>query len=153
MISIEQIRRFPLFGGLEFHALKAIAMAGQDSTVDAGTWLFVEGEEAEAFYLILNGTIDLKMSMNAKQIEQADLERLTEYEGFGWSALVNPYVYTLSAYVAEDTRLLAINAEKLRSLMDQHVDVGYMLTTRMAEIIRERLTNMHTRFVSLIPVA
>jgi CRP-like cAMP-binding protein len=91
--------------------------------------------------------------MNAKRIEQADLERLTEYEGFGWSALVKPYVYTLSAYAAEDTRLLVINGEKMRSLMNQHIDVGHKLMTRMAEIIRERLTNMHTRFVSLIPVA
>ncbi len=153
MISIEKLRRFPLFSGLDSQTLKALAMAGQDMIVEAGTWLFLEGEKADSFYLIMKGTIDLKMSLNADRHEQADLVRLTEYEAFGWSALVQPRIYTLSAFTDENTHLLAIDAEKMLALMDQDSNVGYRLMTRMAETIRRRLTNMHTRFVSLTTVS
>ena len=152
MISVEKLRRFPLFSGLDLQTLTALAMAGHDTTVEAGTWLFLEGEKADSFYLIMNGTIDLKMSVNSGRHEQADLVRLTEYEAFGWSALVQPHTYTLSALTDEDSHLLVIDSEKMLALMDQDSNVGYKLMTRMAETIRRRLTNMHTRFVSLTTV-
>jgi CRP/FNR family cyclic AMP-dependent transcriptional regulator len=150
MISLQTLYRFPLFAGLDEETLKAIAIPSEMVEASQGEWLFHEGDPADSLYIILEGSIDLKMALNADP-HYGDLERLNFGEVVGWSALVEPFVYTLGAVaVDEGTRLARLDAGHLRALMERDTEVGYRLMRRMAGIIRRRLAAMHTRFVSLM---
>jgi CRP/FNR family cyclic AMP-dependent transcriptional regulator len=150
MISPEVLRRFTLFAGLDAEVFKTLAMTGEEVTVSAGDWLFQEGAAADALYLIMEGTIDLKINVNEAGTEQADLSSLVSGDVTGWSALVEPYIYTLGAVATSNARVARLDGEELRALMEEQPEVGYLLMHRVAQAIATRLTNLRVRFVSLI---
>jgi CRP/FNR family cyclic AMP-dependent transcriptional regulator len=150
MISPEVLRRFSLFAGLDAEVFKDLAMTGEEVTVSAGEWLFKEGAAADALYLIMEGTVDLKINVNEAGTEQADLSSLVSGDVTGWSALVEPYTYTLGAVATSNVCAARLNGEQLRSLMEAQPEVGYQLMHRVAQAIATRLTNLRVRFVSLI---
>ena len=150
MISPEVLRRFSLFAGLDAEVFKSLAMTGEEITVSAGEWLFREGAAADALYLIMDGAVDLKIDLNEAGTEQADLSSLVSGEVTGWSALVEPYVYTLGAVAMSDTCVARLDGAQLRALMEEQPEVGYTLMHRVAQVIATRLTNLRVRFVSLI---
>jgi CRP/FNR family cyclic AMP-dependent transcriptional regulator len=150
MISPEVLRRFTLFAGLEADVFKSLAMAGEEVAVSAGEWLFREGADAEALYLVLEGTVDLKINVNEAGTEQADLSTLVAGDVTGWSALVEPYTYTLGAVATSEARLARLDGAQVRALMDEQPEVGYVLMHQVAQAIGTRLTNLRVRFVSLI---
>jgi CRP/FNR family cyclic AMP-dependent transcriptional regulator len=150
MISPEVLRRFTLFAGLDAEVFKTLAMTGEEVIVSAGDWLFQEGAAADALYLIMEGTIDLKINVNEAGTEQADLSSLVSGDVTGWSALVEPYIYTLGAVATSNVRVACLDGEELRALMEEQPEVGYLLMHRVAQAIATRLTNLRVRFVSLI---
>ena len=150
MISPEVLRRFTLFAGLDAEVFKSLAMTGEEATVSVGEWLFHEGAEADALLLILEGTVDLKINVNEAGTEQADLDSLVAGDVAGWSALVEPYIYTLGAVATSDAKVARLDGAQLRALMEGQPEVGYTLMHRVAQAIGTRLTNLRVRFVSLI---
>lgn len=148
-MSLENLYRFPLFAGLDHPFLKELALMGEEITLSAGEVLFDEGDPADAIYVIVSGAVDLKMALNSDRIDLADLERLVEGETVGWSALIEPHVYTLRAEAASDVRLLKFNAPRLFFMLEQDKEAGFKMMYRLAHICRTRLANMHVRIVSL----
>ena len=151
MISVELLRRFPLFAGQSFYMLEEIASISEEVEAKKGEWLFRENEEASKFYVILEGKIGLSLYLfvgGEGQHLQA-ISSLGKGELVGWSSLVKPNVYTLNGQVEEDSRLLVIQAEPLRELLDDNPECGYHLTKRVAEVISERLVYAYIQLLSL----
>lgn len=150
MVSPQQLRRLPLFAGVDYQLLKSLAMAGEEIIVPKGAWLFHEGERADALYIILNGQMNIRIRMGQRDIAPPNLTTLTEGDVLGWSALVRPFVYTMGAIAHEDTVLARINGVHMCELMEQNPEMGFLLMRRLTQVLGERLTNLRTRFVSLI---
>jgi CRP-like cAMP-binding protein len=149
MISPEQLRRFSLFAGLDPGVFKSLSMMADEVSVSEGEWLFHEGEEADSLYLILKGTVELKLNLDEQGTRQADLETLVEGDTVGWSALVEPHIYGLAAVASAETTLVQLDAVKLREWMAENTEQGYVLMHRIAQVIKTRLNNMRVRFVSV----
>ena len=150
MISPEKLRRFPLFAGVDPALLKDIAMVGEEVAFDEGEWLFIEGDDANALYLVLGGSLELKIDLNQDGTRRADLLTLTEGSVAGWSALVDPYVYTLGALAMTTVQAAHLDGVKLRRLMDANPVLGYQIMKQLSKVLGERLTNMRIQFVSLV---
>ncbi len=63
----------------------------------------------------------------------------------GWSAVVEPYIFTLSCLCLDRTELVAIDAVKLREIIDEDCGLGLAVMKAVAKMIATRLT--HTRVV------
>ncbi len=150
MISPETLRRFSFFAGVDPALLKEIAMLGEEVSVQAGEWIFHQGDPAEALYIILEGTVDLKMNLDEAGTRQVDACTLVEGDIVGWSALVEPHIYTLRAAAASPTRLAKLDGAGLRNLMARDPATGYWIMQRLAQVLAKRLTNMRVRFASFI---
>ena len=153
MISPETLRRYPFFAGLQAAAFKDIAMLGDDITLEPGEWLFHEGDDATYLFLIEEGSIDLKVKLGGPAARYADLETLVPGEIVGWSALIEPYVFTLGAVATSHARLIRLDAAALQALMDKDCEVGYALAKNLALVLSQRLSNLRTQFVSMMPDA
>ena len=57
----------------------------------------------------------------------------------GWSALVEPYRYTLSATAWEPSQLLGISSGLLRRAMELNPGVGYRIMKALSEVMGRRL--------------
>lgn len=149
MVSPEVLRRFAFFSGLEPAILKELAMLGEEVAIAGDSWLFNEGDEADVLYLILSGTIDLKIPYRGGQ-ECADVESLVEGDVTGWSALVPPRKYTMSAYTDSGATVVKLDADGVLDLLEQNPVAGYHLMGNLAQSVSQRLTNLRVRFVSLV---
>ena len=58
MISLEVLRRYPLFGALKDERLKAIAMVAEEKSYPNGAMIFQENCPANKLYLVIDGDIE-----------------------------------------------------------------------------------------------
>lgn len=149
MISPETLRRFTLFAGLEPEMFKELAMLSDEVSLKTGDWLFHEGDDADWLYLVISGSIDLKIALDASGERQEDLETIVAGEAIGWATFVEPHQYTLSAVAASDVSLVKMNGKNLRNLMTQNPEIGYNLMCHVAQAIAKRLNDLRVRFVSI----
>ena len=150
MISPETLRRYALFAGLEPGVFKTLAMMGDEVSLAAGTWIFQEGSEADALYLVDSGSVELKLKLDEAGEHQIDLATLVAGDVLGWSALVEPYVYTLGAVASGDARLIRLDGAQLRGFMIDDCISGTVLMQRLAQALGKRLTNLRVQFASLV---
>ena len=150
MVSPEKLRRFPFFAGLDGAVLKALAMEGAEIELKTGDWLFQEGDEADALYVILSGLIDLKITLGTKGVYCADLCTLVEGDVLGWSSLVEPHFYRTGAVASTDCWLIKLNGACVRQLMEKDPEIGYKLMSRLSKTLGERLTALRICYASLI---
>jgi CRP-like cAMP-binding protein len=92
MISPEQLRRFPFFGGLTAGELSGIAMIAEEVRFPDGAIIFRDGEVATKLYVLVSGAIDLVYHIERNDgVEISFVGSLAAGEPFGVSAFVEPY--------------------------------------------------------------
>jgi CRP-like cAMP-binding protein len=150
MLSPETLRRIPLFSGLDDDMTKSLAMIGERCGVQKGTCLFREGDSADAFYVLLEGQVELRVTLSPQSASKVCVTRLGPGEIFGWSALVEPYVYHLSAVATQDALCARFDGPNLCELLAHYPGIGYKLMCRVTQVIGDRLQNLRIQFVSMI---
>ena len=150
MISPEVLRRFPLFAGLSPTAFRDLALFGEQATYAAGDYIFEEGDDASQLFLIVEGSVDILLNLGDNYEKRTEIETIVAGEVLGWSALVEPHTYKLSAIATSDVTAVALDAVALRAYLAGHCELGYMVLGRVAQIIGDRLHNMRVRMLSLI---
>jgi len=151
MALIDTLKSSELFGGLEVNHLEEVANLCRGNSYRKGETIFREGDEAKELYVLADGRVALEMEVRPlpdhPSIPTA-VEVVTEGETFGWSALVEPYVYTLSARCMAHCRVLAIDGDMLRQVMAGDISLGYELMKRLTKIISLRLSHTRLRLIS-----
>lgn len=152
MISPERLRFYPLFAGQSHYMLGEIAMISKEVVMEAGDWLFEEGEEAAKLLIVVEGGISLTMylHLNGEGQHIATTSPFEKGELVGWSSLVKPYVYRFGAKAAKKCRLIEIDAKPLRELLDDNPELGYLLMKNISEVIGERLEFKCIQLLSLV---
>lgn len=144
MVSPELLRRYPFFGVLNSEQLKSIAMIADEISVAAGTKLFEECQQADSFYLLIDGSVDLSYKseeeFHPKSTKVFSVGEINPEEVFGISSLVKPYEYNASASASKDSRVIKINGEDLRNLLSEDTALGYLFMQQIAKEIMERLS-------------
>lgn len=154
MISPEILQRYALFNGLEPTFLEDLSSICQHQTIERGKWLFHEGDSAAALYLIVHGSMEIKLKFEEKRNIFVTLSTLHDGDVLGWSAVVDPYIYSLGAVAADDAELLRFDGEPLRRLLEEHADQGYILMGSIAHaaatrvnLLRERVPDLSSRII------
>lgn len=143
MISPEVLRRFPFFSFMRHDQLREVAMITDEVTVKKGQLLFNADEDATACYVLLEGAVDLHYIV----VDEHEPELRKEFvvgtinpgEVLGISAVIEPYVYTATAVVINDSRLLKIDAVALKELCANDPELDYGLQRMVARATMERL--------------
>jgi len=103
-----------VIAGLDLGDLDAIARIAYVREFEAGEELIVEGAPAEQLYLFLKGKAQVKMR-EADGSEVA-IDELGPGELLGWGAVMEPHIYTGSAWTTEPSELIVIKGKDLREL-------------------------------------
>jgi CRP-like cAMP-binding protein len=152
MENLEQIlAHHPFFQGLDERYIQLVAGCGSNVKFEAGEFLFKEGEEANAFYLIRRG----KIAVEAFAAERGSLiiDTLTDGDILGWSWLIPPYHWHFDAKAVDLTRAIALDARCLRTKCEQDHDLGYELLKRFSQIIEDRLQATRVQLLDLYSVS
>ena len=151
MISPELLRRYALFAGLPQELFEAIAQFSDEVILETDTYLFEQNTPAVEAFLVVSGSVDLLIDMDETGEHREEVETLVTGEFIGWSALIQPHIYKLSAVTTEETKIIIIEADQLRALLAAYPAWGYRVMARLAKIIGTRLMHMRTRLMSFNP--
>ena len=61
---------------------------------------------------------------------------------FGWTSLLPPYTAGAGAKTVTDCKLVEFSASELRKKFEADYEFGYLMMTKIAQIIRERLDSI-----------
>jgi len=137
MISPELLRRLPCFSAVPEDTLASVAMMSEEASAATGTLLFNERDAADVLSIIIEGEIDIQQKLDNCDVRTVDT--LISGDILGWSAMVEPHRMTTSAICRKPTRLIRIDAPRLRQLCTQDPSLGYRLMSQIAVCLADRL--------------
>lgn len=127
-----------LFQGLSASQLERIAAITAEQPIKEGHWLFKEQQPATSVYLLKDGAIELVTRVeDAIEVPVAMIRPDNGCLGIG--ALVEPYLYSLSARCLQDGIVLKIEQRELHSLMQDDIELRCTIMTNIAKKMLERL--------------
>jgi len=138
MNSIERsIAEHPFFADVDPALLSQIVDSASSVKFEAGTYIFKEGDQADAFYLICDGRVALEAFAPAHK--PIIVDTLEGGDTLGWSWLLSPFHWKFSAHARTSVRAIALDAKSLRAKCDENRNLGYEVLNRLAQIIERRL--------------
>jgi len=147
-MSIESaLKRAEVFLGLDDNDLGKIAAlpSCREETYQEGDVIFRVGDQARDLYVLKEGQIDLvtEVSQHPDQAtKKVVVDRITVGDFFGWSALVGPYLYVMSAICQKPCHLVIISGAELLALFESDYRIGYKIFQSLSRIIGTRLRYM-----------
>lgn len=151
MTIIDTLKSSELFGGLETEQLEKVFALCREVSYQAGVTIFNERSEAAEAYIVADGRVVLEMEVRPVRNRAAiptGVEVVSKGECFGWSALVEPHLYTLSARCLTNCTAVALRGDKLLKTMRDDPGLGYQVTRQMARLISRRLLQTRLRLIS-----
>ncbi len=139
MVSSRDLKAFEFFSGLNDSELEAISAICHERTLEAGTTCFTQGKTAKELHLLREGKVDLTIEHTEAPDIQINIHSAMPTEVFGWSVLVEPYIYTASAKCAERVEEIYLRGPDLQALLDQNPHMGYLLMKNLSAIVSLRL--------------
>jgi CRP/FNR family transcriptional regulator, cyclic AMP receptor protein len=141
------LKQQSFFQGLEDSYIEFIVSCATNAVFKAGEFLFREGQEANYFFLIREGTVNLEIYSTQKG--PITVQTLGEGEIVGWSWIISPYQWRFDARAVDATRLIALDGKCLRDKCNKDPKLGYDLLKRFAPIIEQRLVATKIRLLDL----
>jgi CRP/FNR family cyclic AMP-dependent transcriptional regulator len=135
------------FKGLSGAYVEKLATVGTEIEIPAGSFVFEEGGQADAAYVIEEGAIALELNVS----HRAHHIVMTLHAGelLGWSWLFPPHRWAFSAFALDPTRLIRFDAEQLRALQDADCALGYEMMKRYAHVMTTRLSAARLQLVDV----
>ncbi|HEV3410247.1 MAG TPA: cyclic nucleotide-binding domain-containing protein [Chthoniobacterales bacterium] len=148
----KHIAAAPFLSGLSRRQVEVIAECACHTQFDAGDVIFRQGETANRFYLLENGSVQLEAAL--KSGERRVLAGRIESGGvLGWSWLFEPYQWQFTARALTATTAIFFYGTVLREHCEADPSLGFELFKRMsAEMVRRlqaarnRLLEAHSGF-------
>ena len=127
-----------LFSRLSEPQIESVLSISREQKIKKGRWLFREDQEAQYFYLIKEGAIEL-LTVVDESIEIPIAMVRNKNGCIGIGALVPPFRYSLSARAARDSNLLVFNRADLETLKRQDPGLVCIMMNNLAQKLLERL--------------
>jgi CRP-like cAMP-binding protein len=131
------LEQHPFFQDVEPAHLEHIAEHASSQNFAAGMLIFRQGEQANRFYIIQQGTVALEVFSPARG--PIRLMTLSAGDVVGWAWLFAPYIWHLDARAVEPTEAIALDGAWLRSECETNHELGYHLMKYSVRIIEQRL--------------
>jgi CRP-like cAMP-binding protein len=129
-----------LLKGLAPEDAERVLALGKRVLLTTGAELFHLGDIAESIYVVTRGRLRLTLPMQVRSHEEDILvEERSSGQTVGWSALIPPYRFTLTASAPLETEVIALSREALTSYFAAHPDTGYTLSLNLSTVIGHRL--------------
>lgn len=127
----------PFVRGLSAEALATLASCAMPTTFEAGQLIFREGEIANRFYLVLEGSVQLEAEATDRPAVPVD--QLGAGDVLGWSWLLPPYTWNFTARAVTPVKAVFFYGTWLRERSETDLPLGYELMKRTAVVLMRRL--------------
>ncbi len=141
MVSATWLRKAELFGTLEESRLNGLLEHSTVESLRERTVIFHQGDGATHLFVLVEGAVDLSVQ-GGDQSEFMTSRLQKEGAVFGIPSLFEPFRYNVTATSFMATKLLRIDAVKLRRKMEDDPKMGLEIMTKLASIYFTRLNDL-----------
>jgi NADP-reducing hydrogenase subunit HndB len=154
MIRTDFLQSTDVFQGLREDELAKILPVLQIEAYPENERLFAENEAAGHVWVVMEGQVDLRFELPGRPTSiENTISTTPAGQTLGWSSLVPPYRYKLSAYCASRTcRILRIEKEALERICRRNPRIGYVITTNLASVASHHLHRLMSSSDTPAPV-
>jgi CRP/FNR family transcriptional regulator, cyclic AMP receptor protein len=146
--SIEQlVSEVPAFEGMRPQDLELIAGCGSTARFDSGEHIFRDGDAADVFYVVREGTVAIELFVPPRQ--SVTIETLHRGDLLGWSWLFPPYKWAFDARAVGSVAAITFDAVCLRGKCESNHELGYDLMRRFADVMVRRLQATRMRLLDV----
>lgn len=139
---------YELLKGLTPGEAEQVLALGSRMTVPSGGSLFRLGDAAGCLFLIQRGRIRLSFPMLLRgQHEDVVFEEKVPGETVGWSAMVPPYRFTLSAMAPLETEVIALPRDALSTFFEAAPEIGHQVGFNLVTLVGQRLQLVQTMWM------
>jgi CRP/FNR family cyclic AMP-dependent transcriptional regulator len=129
-----------LLKGLPPDEAGRVLALGTRVVLTTGAELFHLGDVAGSIYLVARGRLRLTLPMQVRNHEEDILvEERASGQTVGWSALIPPYRFTLTATAPLETEVIGLPREALSGYFAAHPETGYAVSMNLSCVIGQRL--------------
>jgi CRP-like cAMP-binding protein len=149
MVSAEWLKKTELFGNLNESHLNTVLSRSSVESFPEGKTIFRQGDEANHLYILIEGMVDLSV----KTGEKFDfLTSKVEKEGtaFGIPSLIEPFRYNVTATYLKPSKVLVINAGRLKMDMEKDPTMGMEIMKKLVSIYFNRLNEIRSGVSNLL---
>ena len=140
MISLDFLENVEAFSDLDDDQLTVIQDCCEIAEYKRGQQIFAAGETPAFFWIVYTGQVSLTWDAPPGPTAPEDtFTTLSEGMPFGWSSLVPPYKYHLSAHCASRScEIVRIPRDRLLQLFENDADLGYKVMSRVMIVAGQR---------------
>jgi len=151
MVKVEGLDKLladhPFFKGMDDTSRKTLAGCARNERFLAGEYIAHEGSPADRFYFIRSGTVALEYHVPGR--DGLILETLHDGDVFGWSWMVEPYVWSNDIRAIELTRVFSLDATCLRKKLKKDHSLGFDLYSRFIPVMARRLSSTRQQLTDM----
>ena len=141
------LKQKDIFWAMNKEFVKEVMDIAVTESHQQGEWLFHGGDPANAFYILLKGCVKLILGETGHVVYIVS----NAGEAFGWSSLIDRGSFSASAECMTQTKLLKIDKNKLKNILEKDTANSFILFKRLAEILGNRLLQSYTIISSTSP--
>lgn len=143
MLDVDSLKEAELLAGLTEEQRRSLAPLARERKASAGEVLVRLGEQADAFYIIGRGRVELTFPLLVMgETKEARFQTLESGRTLAWSALVPPHLLTMSARATTDVAMLAFDRHRALDLFREQPAIGYVVMANLAGVVATRLHEM-----------
>ncbi len=147
-LSFWAIPQVEILKGLSKQQRQKLRSLGQIELYDPNRVICAEGAQARKFYLVEEGRVSVESQVCRGM--QFPISIVYPGQAFGWSALIQPHVYTATVMALSKTRVIAIEQEALLAMLQSDPSIGFILMQNVASIVASRLRTVELALVGLL---
>ncbi|MBN2098608.1 MAG: cyclic nucleotide-binding domain-containing protein [Dehalococcoidia bacterium] len=141
MVTVQDLKQFNLFVGLEESELAEVARLCTRRTYESGAEVFSPGAPAGDVFLLEGGNDAVQIEISiCEHSPRTVLHTLQKGEFFGWAALVPPHQRTATARCVGRASVICVDGKALMELLEKNKHMGYVVMKNLSGILSTRLT-------------
>ena len=144
MITFDFLENVEVFKELNDDQLAEVQKYCQEAEFSRGDKIFGAGEEPKYLWVVMEGQVALQWERPGRSaLPETTISRLSETMTFGWSSLVPPYKYRLSAYCGtRSCKVMKVERDALTKLFEQDAEIGYNVMIKLLSVVGSRFLNL-----------
>lgn len=136
----DALRQCSVFSPLSSGEIDRIAELALDKEYEAGKVIFHAKDKADELFILEEGKIALQMVSPIPPERPVTVDIAFPGELVGWPGLIEPYVYDLTAICLQRSRVLALDAVRLRLLLHD-ANPACQVMTGVVRCVMSRLSD------------
>ena len=143
----EVLKRSDLFRDLGDEHIDALEKICTSETYEPGAFICRQNTFSEKLYVIEDGLVAIILEPGP--LSQRQLQAVSNFQTFGWEAVIPPHLRTDSAKAIEKTKVLVFNGQDLIDLFKEDCPTGCIVYQNVARVVASRL---QSAFMQLLGV-